>query len=67
MLKYYLAAQCIMVAVWLFNTAYPLPIWVTFLPSIAFLLHVGVVLGIFVSAAVIIGIMSRGQRKTFYN
>lgn len=66
MLPYYIGAQIVMVLIWFFVET-PLPLWVTFLPAMALILHLGVVVGIFVAGAVMIGILSRGQRKTFTN
>lgn len=64
MLPYYIGGQMVMLLVWFFIET-PLPLWVTFLPTMAALLHLGVVIGIFVAGAVMIGIMARGQKRTF--
>lgn len=64
MLKYYIAAQVVMVIVWFFAPA-SLPTWVFWLPVLTMVLHLGIVVGIAIVGLILIGILGRQQRKDF--
>jgi hypothetical protein len=61
-LKYYIAAQVMMIIVWFFAPA-SLPTWVFWLPLLTLVLHVGIVVGIAIVGLILIGILGRQWRK----